>query len=64
MIGTSDARDLSFSYVSWGHSIVVSPWGDVVAEMDEKEGVQITDLDLALVDKVRRELPLLQAFRK
>ena len=44
--------------------MVVSPWGDVVAEMDEKEGVQITDLDLALVDKVRRELPLLQAFRK
>ena len=63
MVGTSDARDPSFSYVSWGHSMVVSPWGDVVAEMDEKEGVQITDLDLPLVDKVRRELPLLQSLR-
>ena len=63
MVGTSDARDPSFSYVSWGHSMVVSPWGDVVAEMDEKEGVQITNLDLPLVDKVRRELPLLQSLR-
>ncbi|MGN0364299.1 MAG: carbon-nitrogen hydrolase family protein [Bilifractor sp.] len=63
MVGTSDARDPSFSYVSWGHSIVTSPWGDVVAQMDEKEGIQITDLDLPYVDKVRRELPLLRSLR-
>ena len=46
MIGTSDARDEQAGYVSWGHSLVVSPWGDVVAQMDEKPGIQITEIDL------------------
>ena len=27
MIGTSDARDEQAGYISWGHSLVVSPWG-------------------------------------
>ena len=31
MIGTSDARDEQAGYISWGHSLVVSPWGDVDA---------------------------------
>lgn len=62
-VATSDARDEGAGYVAWGHSLVTSPWGEIVAEMDEKEGYQITDLDLAKVQKVRRELPLLAARR-
>lgn len=63
MIGTSDARDPDFSYVAWGHSLVVSPWGDVVAELDEKAGVQVTTIDFDRVEAVRQELPLLKARR-
>lgn len=63
MIGTSDARDEQAGYISWGHSLVVSPWGDVVAQMDEKSGIQITEIDLDRVEAIREQLPLLSARR-
>ena len=63
MIGTSDARDEQAGYISWGHSLVVSPWGDVVTQMDEKPGIQITKIDLDRVDAIREQLPLLSARR-
>ncbi len=63
VVATSDARDESAGYVSWGHSLIVSPWGDVIKEMDEKEGVMITEIDLEYVEKIRKQLPLLSARR-
>ena len=63
MIGTSDARDEQAGSISWGHSLVVSPWGDVVTQMDEKPGIQITEIDLDRVDAIREQLPLLSARR-
>ena len=59
VIGTAPARDPKSSYTSWGHSIAVDPWGTILTQMDEKEGIRIVELDLDYVDKVRRELPLL-----
>ena len=64
MVGTSVARDPAGLYVSWGHSLVVSPWGNVISEMDERPGVKITELDLKLVDEIREQLPLLSARRE
>lgn len=64
IIGTAPARNESFEYISWGHSIVVSPWGNIIEQMDEKEGYIINELDLSQVDKVRNELPLLAHRRK
>lgn len=43
--------------------MAVSPWGDVIGELDEKPGCLIIKLDLGYVDKIRRELPLLNARR-
>lgn len=63
VIGTSGARDPSAEYVAWGHTLLVSPWGDIIQEMDEKEGYMINDIDLGYIDKVRRELPFLSARR-
>lgn len=62
-IGTSPARDPQAGYVAWGHSLVASPWGEILAEMDEKEGALVTEIDLSYADKIRRELPLLSARR-
>lgn len=62
-VGVAPARDLSASYHSWGHSIVCSPWGDVLLEMDEAESVAITTLDLDRLETVRCELPLLKQRR-
>lgn len=63
MIGTAPARDPEAGYTSWGHSIVVDPWGQVVTQLDEKEGIGFAEIDLDYVDKIRGKLPLLVARR-
>jgi len=45
-------------YTAWGHSTVVSPWGDIVATTDEKASIVIADLDLGRVDEVRKAIPI------
>lgn len=63
MIGTSCARDENSEYLAWGHTLIVSPWGSIIQEMDEKEGYIVNDIDIGYVDKIRSELPLLSARR-
>jgi predicted amidohydrolase len=63
-IGVAPARDVDSCYASYGNSIVVSPWGNVLMHMDEKEGMSVVELDIDYVDKVRSELPLLAHRRK
>lgn len=63
VVGTAPARDLDFSYHSWGHSLVVNPWGKVQDELDEKEGVLIVNINLAEVDKYRQEIPMVKNRR-
>ncbi len=48
---------------TWGHSMIVDPWGEVLACLPEGEGVVVADLDLARVAAVRRQLPALQHRR-
>ena len=63
VIGTAPARDVESSYISWGHSIAVDPWGTVLAQMDEKEGIRLVEFDFDYLEKVRQELPLLKHRR-
>jgi len=42
-----------------GHSRVVGPWGTVLAEAGDDEGITFCDVDPALVRKVRAEFPVL-----
>ena len=58
-VATSPARDMEAGYHAWGHSIVTDPWGRVVTQMEEAEGIRFVELDLDLVDQIRAELPLL-----
>jgi predicted amidohydrolase len=44
---------------TYGHSMIIDPWGEIIAELDERPGVAVADLDLARVDEVRRRLPSL-----
>ncbi len=44
---------------SYGHALVVDPWGAVIAECGDHEGVAIADLDFTYQDQVRRGLPCL-----
>ena len=63
VFGTSPARDESASYIAWGHSMAVSPWGEVLGALDEKQGMLIQDIDFQQVDRIRQQLPLLKQRR-
>ena len=56
-VGASAARYEGFHYECWGHSTVADPFGQVIATCDETEQILYADIDLNMVDKVRRELP-------
>ena len=45
---------------SWGHAMIVDPWGSVVSEVAEGEGFAIATLDFDRVQRLRGELPALQ----
>ncbi|KAL4709492.1 hypothetical protein ACJJTC_012829 [Scirpophaga incertulas] len=54
----SPARDAHAQYVAWGHSLLVGPWGAVVAGLDEKPGTLIAQIDLKDVEEVRSQIPV------
>lgn len=49
---------------TYGHSLVVDPWGNVVLDMGDGVGVAFADLDLAKVDEVRGRIPAIRHRRK
>ncbi len=45
---------------TWGRSMIVDPWGTVLAKLDHEEpGVLLADLDLAHIQKTRKRIPVL-----
>ncbi len=44
---------------TYGKSIIIDPWGEVVAQCSEGEGFAAADLDFAYQDRVRTSLPSL-----
>jgi deaminated glutathione amidase len=48
---------------TYGHSIVISPWGEVLAEAGAEPCVIVADIDVAEVDRVRTRIPALDHTR-
>jgi predicted amidohydrolase len=44
---------------SWGHAMVVDPWGVIRGQLGSEPGMLVVELDAALVQDVRRRLPSL-----
>jgi omega-amidase len=63
MLGCAPARDETAGYVSYAHSLAVSPWGSIISQLGAEEDRLLSELDLEEVERVRRELPLLQHRR-
>ena len=42
---------------TYGHSVLIDPWGTVVAELADGEGVIVGEIDAARIAQVRRDLP-------
>lgn len=48
---------------TFGHSLIISPWGVVLAEAGVDPGVIVADIDLSELDDVRRKVPSLRHDR-
>jgi predicted amidohydrolase len=50
---------------TWGHSMIVGPWGDIIAQLDHDEpGILVTDIDLEKVETARTRIPALHHDRE
>jgi len=63
MAGTASSRDTNANYISYGYSIITSPWGEVIEQADEKETLLINTIDLRKLESIREQLPLLKHRR-
>jgi deaminated glutathione amidase len=48
---------------TFGHSLVVDPWGNVVLDMEESPGIGVAELDLGRIAAVRARVPALKHRR-
>lgn len=48
---------------TWGHSLAVAPWGEVLADGGAAPGITYVDLDLAEVERARNRVPALSHDR-
>ena len=53
--GPHDDRGLRRSY---GHSLIIDPWGTIVAECGDGEGMCLAEIDPDRVEDVRRQIPV------
>ncbi len=48
---------------TWGQSMIVSPWGEIMSELSQGEGVLVENLDFSALDDIRRNMPIQQHRR-
>ena len=48
---------------TYGHSLIIDPWGTVIAEADQEPGVILAEIDPARVAEARRKVPALSHDR-
>lgn len=57
MLAANQIGEAEPAYSSWGHSMIVGPWGEILATVEDGEGFAAADLDLAGQAEVKRKLP-------
>lgn len=53
----SSAVDTTSCYVSWGHSLVVAPTGEVIVAAESDETIIYADMDMKLIEDARAAIP-------
>lgn len=64
VVASATMRGSGDAFETYGHALVVGPWGDVMVDLGEaKRAWQVVELDLAEVAAARRRLPVLAGVR-
>ncbi|MGV3490496.1 MAG: carbon-nitrogen hydrolase family protein [Devosia sp.] len=64
VIAAAQAGQHQNGRATWGHSMIIDPWGRIVAQLGgDGPGVAIADIDLAAVDEARGKVPALDNAR-
>ena len=51
-------------FTSYGHSMIIDPWGRILAEKKDREGLIYADFDTEVLAQVRSQMPSLKNARK
>ncbi|MDX1692134.1 MAG: carbon-nitrogen hydrolase family protein [Ketobacteraceae bacterium] len=60
VIAANQGGDHSSTRKTWGHSMIIDPWGRVVASLEEGEGVVTATLDFSAQASLRKQMPVQQ----
>ncbi|MBO7718794.1 MAG: carbon-nitrogen hydrolase family protein [Methanosphaera sp.] len=64
VVATSPSQIENPYYVAWGHSMIVDPWGNILANADSKERIIYSNLNPDLITSVRQQIPILENKRE
>lgn len=45
---------------TWGHAMIINPWGDVIADVGTEPGIAVAEIDPQKIQQVRSKIPSLQ----
>ncbi|NNC47380.1 MAG: carbon-nitrogen hydrolase family protein [Sphingomonas sp.] len=63
VVAAAQVGDHADGRATYGHSLVVDPWGEVMLDMRKASGVGFVDIDLARIAEVRSRVPALSHRR-
>ncbi|SMB91096.1 Predicted amidohydrolase [Desulfonispora thiosulfatigenes DSM 11270] len=63
MIGAAGARNYDSSYIGYGNSLIVDPFGKITDKLTEREEILVTEIDIAQVEAIRNQIPVLKHLR-
>lgn len=63
MLAAAQGGDHGLGRQTYGHSLIINPWGEVLAEAGDEPGVIMAEIDLAAAAEARARIPALQHGR-
>lgn len=63
VVATSPSQIDNPYYVAWGHSMIVDPWGKILAKAHEKEEILYSTLNPKSLKDVREQIPIIKNKR-
>lgn len=59
VVATSPSQIENPYYVAWGHSMIVNPWGKIIAKAHENEEILYANITQSSLSSVRNQIPVL-----